>query len=214
MLRLLSRSLPSLSRSLRLLPHSSHLVAAFALPLHAVPAPRKAAAAGANKKKRKGDTDGDGGAEEEAGGARVGGAAAGGAAAPSASSLAAGGLGADPSLLDVGDCIVHRRFHYRGVVVGVDRECKQSEAWRRANGIDALSRGASQPFYHILPDTRDRPGSPILYAAHENVRSAIAARSCRQPGGLCGSGRTPPAAVCVASAASAALAGLPLPQLA
>lgn len=33
--------------------------------------------------------------------------------------------------------------------------------------IDKLKHGREQPFYHVLPDTRDRPGASTAYVAHE-----------------------------------------------
>ena len=37
----------------------------------------------------------------------------------------------------------------------------------RANAIDTLKHGRNQPFYHVLADTRDRPGAPVNYVAQE-----------------------------------------------
>ena len=36
-------------------------------------------------------------------------------------------------------------------------------------GIDSLKYGRNQPFYHVLVDTRDRPGGQITYVAQENI---------------------------------------------
>jgi hemimethylated DNA binding protein len=33
--------------------------------------------------------------------------------------------------------------------------------------IDKLKHGREQPFYHVLPDTRDRPGAATAYVPHE-----------------------------------------------
>ena len=35
--------------------------------------------------------------------------------------------------------------------------------------VDALEHGRNQPFYHVLPDTRDRPGAQLTYVAQENI---------------------------------------------
>ena len=43
--------------------------------------------------------------------------------------------------------------HYRGVIVGYDKTCQQSEAWIRSMGVDSLTHGRNQPFYHVLADT-------------------------------------------------------------
>ena len=37
------------------------------------------------------------------------------------------------------------------------------------NNVDSLEHGRNQPFYHVLPDTRDRPGAPLTYVAQENI---------------------------------------------
>lgn len=71
--------------------------------------------------------------------------------------------------LQLGQCLIHLKFNYRGVVVGRDPACKMSESWIRANGIDSLRHGRKQPFYYVLTDIRDRPGAPVNYVAHELV---------------------------------------------
>lgn len=70
---------------------------------------------------------------------------------------------------DVGQCLLHRRYNYRGAIVGFDRTCQQSEAWIRSMNVDTLKYGRNQPFYHVLPDTRDRPGAQLTYVAQENI---------------------------------------------
>eukprot|EP00850_Spirogloea_muscicola_P005345 SM000024S07807 [mRNA] locus=s24:642022:643937:+ [translate_table: standard] len=69
----------------------------------------------------------------------------------------------------VGDVIIHRRYGYRGVVYGHDPECSAPQEWQEAMKIDALPKGPNQPFYHILVDTRDRPGGMSTYVAQENI---------------------------------------------
>ena len=66
-----------------------------------------------------------------------------------------------------GRCIRHRRFGYRGVIVGTpDHSCTQPLGW----DDPALERGRYQPWYHVLVDTRDRPGPPQqCYVAHESI---------------------------------------------
>ena len=70
---------------------------------------------------------------------------------------------------NIGQCLLHRRHNYRGAVVGFDRTCQQSEAWIRSMNVDSLKHGRNQPFYHVLPDTRDRPGAQLTYVAQENI---------------------------------------------
>eukprot|EP00960_Hanusia_phi_P035898 752021-Hanusia_phi.AAC.1 len=43
----------------------------------------------------------------------------------------------------------------RGVVIGWDDKCLATEGWIKYHQIDKLSKGQTQRFYHILPDTRD-----------------------------------------------------------
>ena len=74
-----------------------------------------------------------------------------------------------PPVIDVGMVVLHVKYNYRGVVVGVDRKCRQSEAWIVSNGVDLLKKGRNQPFYHVLADQRDRPGTPVSYVAHEHL---------------------------------------------
>jgi len=78
-------------------------------------------------------------------------------------------------LFPLGSCIVHRRFGYRGIVVGYDHLCNAPEEWCKAMRVDILPRGRQQPFYHVLVDVRDRPGGQTTYVAEENV--ALARRS-------------------------------------
>ena len=84
-------------------------------------------------------------------------------------------------LYDIGECVVHGKYNYRGVIVGSDSSCMQSEAWIRANGVSTLRKGRAQPFYHVLADTRDRPGSSIYYVAHENVLIDTPSEALRHP---------------------------------
>ena len=131
-----------------------------------IPAPKRSAAAAAAAERSASDGRPAARAAEE----RVG-AVAGGAAEEGDPGSSGGGkdVGAVRGLFDVGECMLHLKYNYRGVIVGYDRECVQSEAWIRANGVDGLKHGRKQPFYHVLADTRDRPGSPVTYVAHENL---------------------------------------------
>lgn len=44
---------------------------------------------------------------------------------------------------------------YRGVVVGWDAQCCESEEWAEAAGVNQLPKGTKQPFYQLLVDMRD-----------------------------------------------------------
>ena len=129
-------------------------------------AAEKAAAAAAAAKKDADDTSADDTSADAD-------ADAAGADAPrrAPSSLAAQFAEPRPTELafDLGQCLVHHRYNYRGTIVGYDRSCQQSEGWIRSMGVDALKYGRNQPFYHVLVDVRDRPGAQITYVAQENV---------------------------------------------
>lgn len=71
--------------------------------------------------------------------------------------------------LGLGQVVVHRKFGYRGVVVGYDSACMQDDEWCTTMRVDELSNGRQQPFYHVLVDRRDRPGEQITYVAEENA---------------------------------------------
>ena len=75
---------------------------------------------------------------------------------------------------DLGDMIVHARYGYRGVIVGFDDACMQTDEWTDAMGVDKLPQGRDQPFYHVLVDERDRPGHQVTYVAQENAIRAAA----------------------------------------
>lgn len=79
-------------------------------------------------------------------------------------------LSAKPRVLyRVGDVIVHRRYGYRGVIYGHDVECSAPNEWKEAMKVDSLPEGREQPFYHVLVDSRDRPGGVSTYVAQENL---------------------------------------------
>ena len=77
----------------------------------------------------------------------------------------------------LGQVLAHRRFGYRGVVVGIDDVCRQSDEWMRA--ADLLKHGRDQPFYHLCVDVRDMepyagphmesPGRVVTYVAEEDL---------------------------------------------
>jgi heat shock protein HspQ len=61
-----------------------------------------------------------------------------------------------------GDLVRHRRYGYRGVVVGFDLRCMADEAWYQANQTQPRK---DQPWYHVLVHGT---GS-ATYAAEENL---------------------------------------------
>jgi F-box protein 21 len=50
----------------------------------------------------------------------------------------------------VGQVFRHRRYAYIAVIAGWDVECSMNPHWMATNGIDNLSRGRHQSFYHAL----------------------------------------------------------------
>mmetsp|Transcript_43380 Transcript_43380/g.60903 ORF Transcript_43380/g.60903 Transcript_43380/m.60903 type:complete len:162 (+) Transcript_43380:126-611(+) len=67
----------------------------------------------------------------------------------------------------VGQCLIHRQYSYRGVIVEHDSKCTQSPAWMALMRIHQLERGAKQPFYSVLPHVDDRTG--LSYIAEDNI---------------------------------------------
>lgn len=80
---------------------------------------------------------------------------------------------------DLGMLLVHKKYAYRGVIVGYDEKCLQDDDWIERMGVDKLERGRDQPFYHVLVDSRDRPGDQITYVAQENVERPSGAAAMR-----------------------------------
>lgn len=70
-----------------------------------------------------------------------------------------------------GEVLKHRKFGYRGVIARpADHTCMMDERWIEQMGVDELPRGRYQPWYHVLVDTRDRPGEPqSCYVCHDNI---------------------------------------------
>ncbi|EKX37686.1 hypothetical protein GUITHDRAFT_165416 [Guillardia theta CCMP2712] len=65
------------------------------------------------------------------------------------------GVSFRPPRFRIGDTVKHKGLGYRGVVIGWDDKCLATEYWIKHYKIDQLSKGRTQRFYHILPDTRD-----------------------------------------------------------
>ena len=68
-----------------------------------------------------------------------------------------------------GEQVRHRKYGYRGVVVGWDCTCTANEDWVGIMGVRNLKSGTEQPFYHVLVDVRDRTDAQTTYAAQENL---------------------------------------------
>ncbi|CAL8577897.1 hypothetical protein XPA_003709 [Xanthoria parietina] len=64
----------------------------------------------------------------------------------------------------VGQVFQHRRYDYQGVITGWDVECAAAESWMSQMGVDRLSRGRHQSFYHVLVEDKS-----VRYVAEENI---------------------------------------------
>jgi hemimethylated DNA binding protein len=86
-------------------------------------------------------------------------------------------LAADGALADgvvvcytAGQCFRHRNYGYRGVIIGSsDYACMMDEEWIVQMGVDRLPLGRYQPWYHVLADTRDRPGTQKCCAPEAGI---------------------------------------------
>eukprot|EP00887_Chlorella_sp_A99_P007314 scaffold2.g7314.t1 len=100
------------------------------------------------------------------------------AAAAAAAAASCSSLGREPAL-SLGEMVVHTTKGYRGVVCGWDVSCCEGAEWQARAGVDALERGAAQPFYHVLVDTRDWPEDPdqppVAYVPEERLTAGSAA---------------------------------------
>ncbi|KAL8798516.1 MAG: hypothetical protein Q9182_006605 [Xanthomendoza sp. 2 TL-2023] len=67
----------------------------------------------------------------------------------------------------VGQVFRHRRYNYQGVITGWDVECAAGETWMSQMGVDRLSRGRHQSFYHVLVEDKS-----VRYVAEENIDDA------------------------------------------
>ena len=86
----------------------------------------------------------------------------------------------------IGQVLRHRKYGFRGVVVGWDRRpTVDVSGW---DGVQGLPSGPDQPFYRVLPDMRDCVellGGPrdVRYVAQENLVEVPAAhRRISHPG--------------------------------
>ncbi|GIL48759.1 hypothetical protein Vafri_5212 [Volvox africanus] len=77
--------------------------------------------------------------------------------------------------LRLGQRVMHRQLGYRGVVVGWDSQCCESEDWIAQAKVKELKGGTRQVFYHLLVDARDWEYDahlpPVAYAPEELLLS-------------------------------------------
>ncbi|XP_076466423.1 F-box only protein 21-like [Babylonia areolata] len=69
----------------------------------------------------------------------------------------------------VGQVIRHKRWKYRGVIIGWDPKAKAPEDWLRMNHPSNKKHWRDMPNYSILVDTRDRLAPQITYVPQENI---------------------------------------------
>ena len=74
-------------------------------------------------------------------------------------------MGTEENTFKAGDIIHHRRYDYRGVVVGWDPSCRADETWYQRNQTQPER---NQPWYHVLVDGSDA----TTYVAQENLIAA------------------------------------------
>jgi heat shock protein HspQ len=64
---------------------------------------------------------------------------------------------------DVGTVVHHLRYHYRGVIVEVDENCRADDAWYENNRTQP---DRDQPWYHVFVD-----GGHETYVAQSNLEA-------------------------------------------
>ena len=67
----------------------------------------------------------------------------------------------------VGQIIKHKKFGYRGVIIGWDYKAKAPDNWLQVNHFDPSWR--KQPNYSVLVDVRDRTDVQTTYVVEENI---------------------------------------------
>lgn len=65
----------------------------------------------------------------------------------------------------IGHYFQHRRYQYRGFIVGWDANCVAGPGWIERMGVDDLPGGRGQPFYNIVGADRSS-----RYVAEENIQ--------------------------------------------
>lgn len=69
----------------------------------------------------------------------------------------------------VGQVIKHKKYGYRGVIVGWDETCKAPKTWIEVMHRDDLSM-QKRPHYAVLVDSRDRSEVQTTYVAEDNIQ--------------------------------------------
>jgi heat shock protein HspQ len=79
------------------------------------------------------------------------------------------------SRFHVGQLVVHRQFRYRGVVVDVDAEFSDTDAWSEEMAISRPPR--DQPWYRVLRDG----SAHETYVAQHNLSADGCCKPIRHP---------------------------------
>ncbi|XP_064628379.1 uncharacterized protein LOC135487980 [Lineus longissimus] len=69
----------------------------------------------------------------------------------------------------VGQVIRHKRWGYRGIIIGWDETAKAPESWLQQNHPPGKGHWRQHPNYSVLVDTRDRMQPQTTYVAEENM---------------------------------------------
>ncbi|XP_066927039.1 uncharacterized protein [Clytia hemisphaerica] len=67
----------------------------------------------------------------------------------------------------IGQVIKHKKFGYRGIIVGWDPKARAPDYWIQVNHFDPTWR--YQPNYSVLVDARDREDIQTTYVVEENI---------------------------------------------
>lgn len=79
-------------------------------------------------------------------------------------------------LFNIGQCIHHKKFDYRGVIVDVDGEFAGTEEWYEK--IATSKPPKSKPWYHVLVDG----GSQVTYVAERHLEADTSGHKISHPG--------------------------------
>jgi len=64
--------------------------------------------------------------------------------------------------LKPGQCVRHKRYGYRGIIVDVDQDCAANDSWYYANQTQPSRH---QPWYHVFVHGSDQ----VTYVAENNL---------------------------------------------
>lgn len=81
----------------------------------------------------------------------------------------------------IGQVVKHRKWGYRGVIVGWDPLAKAPPSWIKENH-DKNEHWSTQPNYAILVDIRDRTIPQLAYVPEENIQLAPSSVRITHPG--------------------------------